>query len=192
MIRLSEPSMVLHSFDVPGYKYKMWQTIHMPKLTVVTDVVNWILWGINNSPEMYLDNVVINCHGAPGGLVIGEKELIFNPDKKSEWISSKNVGAFAPVKQRGSLGTIWIVACEVGSKSKKKKDKNGNEFWTSDGQFFCSEFAKAAGCYVVAADKVQRVNAGFYLRSCPDNCIDKFEGTAYRWDPQGNREIYSN
>jgi len=178
MIRLSEPSMALHSNDVPGYKYKMWKTMQMPLYTNAHDVVNWISWGIDNSPEMYLDNVVINCHGAPGGVILGEKELIFDEKMPYEWIYSGNVGIFSPLKSRGSLGTIWLVACEVAK--------------GSTGKQFCAELAKAAGCNVVAANKKQRVNFGFYLQSCPNNCIDRFEGTAYRWDKSGNREIFGN
>jgi hypothetical protein len=169
--------MALHSHDVPGYKYKMWQTKKLPRYTNIHDVVSWILWGINSSPEMYLDNVVINCHGAPGGLIVGVKELIFDEAKPYEWIYSGNLGVFNQLKSRGSLGTIWLVACEVAK--------------GADGKHFCAQLAKTAGCSVVAADKKQRVNAGFYLQSCPDNCIDKFEGTAYRWDKGGNQEVYS-
>jgi hypothetical protein len=150
----------------------------MPKYTNANDVASWILWGINNSPEMYLDNVVINCHGASGGVILGEKELIFDPSNSYEWIYSGNVGLFNKIKNRGSLGTIWLVACEVAKGSK--------------GKDFCAKFAQAAGCNVVAADKKQRVNGGFYLQACPDNCIDKFEGTAYRWDKWGNRSIFLN
>lgn len=177
MIKLTEPSMALHSSDVPGYKYKMWQTIKMPLYTNAHDVVNWISRGIDNSPEMYLDNVVINCHGAPGGMILGEKELIFDEKNPYEWIYSGNVSTFSVLKGRG-LGTIWLVACEVAK--------------GATGKQFCSDLAKAAGCNVVAADKKQRVNFGFYLRSCPDNCIDRFEGTAFRWDPQGRQEVYQN
>jgi len=176
MIRLSEPSMAMHSNDVPGYKYKMWKTVKMPLYTNAHDVVSWTLWGINNSPEMYLDNVVINCHGAPGGVILGDKELIFSESNRYEWLYSGNVGLFSSVKAKGSLGTIWLVACEVAK--------------GSTGKSFCSSLAKAAGCNVVAADKKQRVNFGFYLQSCPDNCIDKFEGTAYRWDRNGNQEVF--
>jgi hypothetical protein len=178
MIRISQPAIALHSHDVPGYKYRMWQTWKMPEHTVAQDVVNWILWGINHSPEMYLDNVIINCHGVPGGLQIGKKKLVSNPKNSTEWIYSGNVGLFSPLEKRGSLGTIWLVACEVAKDSKGKQ--------------FCAELARTAGCTVIAADKVQRVNAGFYLQACPDYCIDKFEGTAFRWNSDGNQEIFSN
>lgn len=178
MIRISQPAIALHSYNVPGYKYRMWQTWLMPKYTVAADIVNWITWGINNSPEMYLDNVIINCHGAPGALQIGEKELIFDEKNRHEWIYSKNVGAFAPLKNRGSLGTIWLVACDVA------KD--------AAGQNFCANLARNAGCSVVAGNKTQHVNFGYYLQSCPDYCIDKYEGMAYRWDSDGKQEIYSD
>jgi hypothetical protein len=127
---------------------------------------------------MYLDNVVINCHGAPGKLLIGEKELIFKANNTYESINLSNVGAFSALRQRGSLGTIWLVACDVA------KD--------AAGQNFCANLARTAGCTVVAGNKTQHVNAGFYLQACPDYCIDNYEGTAYRWNENGKQEIYSN
>ncbi len=176
MIRLSQPSIALHSFDVPGYKYKMWRSEKLSKYTNVIDVVSWIQWAITNSPEMYLDNVVINCHGNPGILYVGEKEQYINTERTSIIIDTNNVGAFAPLKPKG-LGTIWLVACKVA------KGATGKEF--------CARLAKTAGCNVVAADKNQRVNVGFYLGSCPDNCIDKFEGNAFIWDSDGNQSSYN-
>ena len=178
MIRLSEPSLALLSYDVPGYKYKMWQTRQLSKYTNPIDIVTEILWAIDNSPEMYLDNVVINCHGNPGRLYVGAKEAYLNPTDKSITINIGNVGVFSTLKQRGSLGTIWLVACLVAK--------------GADGKNFCAQLARAAGCNVIGADKTQRVNVGFYLSSCPDNCIDKFEGTAYQWDAAGNQTVYSN
>lgn len=178
MIRLSDPSLALHSFDVPGYKYRMWQTRKLSKYTNPTDIVNEIMWAIDNSPEMYLDNVVINCHGNPGRLYIGAKEKYLKTSDTDVTINIGNVGVFAPLKKKGKLGTIWLVACKVAK--------------GADGSNFCAEMARAAGCNVVGADKIQRVNFGFYLQSCPDHCIDKFEGTAYRFDADGNKEVYSN
>ena len=120
----------------------------------------------------------VPVHGNPGRLYIGAKEKYLNTTDTDVTINISNVGAFAPLKSIGKLGTIWLVACLVAK--------------GADGGNFCAELARTAGCSVVGADKVQRVNFGFYLQSCPDNCIDKFEGTAYRWDSEGNKEIFSH
>ncbi len=177
MIKLSEPSLALHSFDVPGYKYKMWQTRKMAKFTNATDVVNEILWSIGQAPDQQLGNVVINCHGSPGTLYIGATDKYLEAKDTDITININNLGAFSSLKKKG-LGTIWLVACRVAK--------------GTEGDNFCASLARAAGCNVVAADKKQFVNFGYYLSACPDNCIDRFEGTAYLWDSTGSKTVYSN
>ena len=172
MIKLSTPSLALHSFDVPGYKYKLWQTRKLAKKTNVADVVNEILWTIGQTPEQQLDHVVINCHGSPGKLYIG-----MDNSETDITVNINNLGAFSSLKNKG-LGMIWLVACRVAS--------------GADGENFCASLARAAGCYVVGADKKQFVNLGYYLQTCPDHCIDKFEGTAYLFDREGNKSVYKN
>lgn len=171
MIKLKQPALALHSYNVPGYKYRMWQTWKMPATATARNVVFWIQWAIDHSPELYLHNVVINCHGSPGYLHIGEKT----------GIGVEDLGVFVELRQKQAVGTIWIVACEVAG----EQDSQGRL-----GKHFCSELAKAAGCSVVAADKLQYVDVGFYLRFCPDNCIDDYEGVVYRWNAAGSQEIF--
>lgn len=180
MINLKQPSLALHSYNVPGYKYRMWQTWKMPSTATAKNVVYWIQWGIEHSPELYLHNVVINCHGSPGYLHIGEKT----------GIGVEDLGAFIELRQKQSVGTIWIVACNVA----QQVDENAAETEGQNnrlGRYFCSELAKSAACQVVAADKLQYVDISFYLRFCPDNSIDDYEGTVYRWDAAGRQEIYN-
>ncbi len=166
MIKLSQPSLALHSYNVPGYEFKMWQSWKMPKTATVPDVISWINWGIDHSPDLSLHNVVINCHGGPGRLRIGENcRLTVN-----------ETGLFTPLRSKGAIGTIWLVACEVA------KD---------EGKYFCSQLAIAAGCDVIAGDKNQHVDIGFYFRFCPSNAIDDFEGNAFRFSPAGGYTTYS-
>ena len=167
MIKMTQPSLALHSYNVPDYEFKMWQTWKMPKNACVQDVVNWINWAIDHSEEMYLHNVIINCHGAPGGLRIGENCLM----------TVNDVCTFTPLRNKGAIGTIWLVACKVAAEQ---------------GMYFCSQLAISTGCDVIAANATQRMDVGFYLNFCPTNYIDDFEGTAYRFSPAGGYTVWSS
>lgn len=167
MIKMTQPSLALHSYNVPGYEFKMWQSWKMPKTATVQNVINWINWGIDHSPELYLHNVIINCHGGPGRLRIGENcRLTIN-----------DVGLFAPLKAKGSIGRIWMVACEVA------KDGVGKQFG--------SALALASGCHVIGSDKDQYVDFGFYCSFCPKDHIDDFEGTPFIFSPAGGYEVWA-
>ncbi len=169
MIKLRQPSLALHSNDVPGYKYVMWKYWKMPLGASASDVVYWINYAIDNSPELYLNNVVINCHGSPGGLHVG------GCGKGGSAIYAGHLGTFKSVK-RGSLGTIYIVACEVAQ----------NPGSTQIGTNFCSQLAINAGCFVVASDKIQSVDWWFDKIRHPYGCIDDYEGVVTEFGPSGS------
>ena len=172
MIRLEQPALALHSHDVPGYKYKMQTTVSLPQTATVYNVAAQILLAVKDASENYLENVVINCHGSPGQLHVGTGNTI----------NAQNVGIMKLLKQGAQkVGTIWIVACEVAGYPKGIVQL---------GAYFCAELARAAGCFVVASEKTQYVNPGLYLRGCPKNCIDDYEGTVYRYDANGNQEVF--
>jgi hypothetical protein len=162
VIRLKDYSLALHSHDVPGYKYTMSQTWTMPQGARPSDLVYWILYARDHSPEFSLRNVVINCHGLSGKLYIG--------GDGQPTLNSNNLGIFSQLQNK-EIGTIWLVACEIAKGFK--------------GRYFCEQMAKTAGCNVVAADVSQHVDFTFYLRLCPSKCIDEFEGKTYWWDSSG-------
>lgn len=162
MIRLEKYSLALNAVKVPGPDYRMDETVKMTATTTVYDVINYILSAVSNTSELKLENVVINCHGSPGVIYLGEKT----------YIRLQDVGLFNMVK--GYIGTLWITGCQVGS-----------------GQNFCSRLAVTTNCNVVAADVLQYINPGYYLRLFPQNCIDEFEGTAYQWDAAGKKSVFS-
>ena len=160
MIKLKQPSLVLHSCDVPGYKYQMWQSWRMPKAASIYNVIYWILYARDHTPELWLRNVVINCHGGDGRLYVG--------GAGQATINQDNISAFGQLWGK-DLGTIWLVACEVAN--------------TSTGRSFCQRMARLAGCSVVAADAKQYVETG----TCPWGCVDNFEGHTYEWDGAGTK-----
>ncbi|MCI0379685.1 MAG: DUF4347 domain-containing protein [Gemmataceae bacterium] len=166
MIKLLQPSLALHSCDVPGYKYRMKETWAMPKGASASDVVYWILYAHDHT-DYGLHNVVINCHGGDGKLYVGGD---------SPTINISNVGIFSQLRKK-SIGTIWLVACNVAK--------------TGTGKYFCEQLAMNSGCTVVAANVTQHVNAAFYFRCCPKYCLDNYEGTTYSWDSGGKRSQIS-
>lgn len=159
MIKLKQPSLALHSHDVPSYRYQMWQTWVMPEEATGQDVVNWILYARNHSPELMLRNVVINCHGEDGRLYVGGDG---NPT-----INNYNVGIFGTLRGK-DIGTIWLIACEVAN--------------TFKGRYFCEHLAQLVGCSVVAADEEQ-----YGVTYCPWGCVDNYEGHTYEWDGSGKK-----
>jgi hypothetical protein len=179
MIRLAPTSLALHSHDVPGYKYKMDLTYTLERFSNVYHVVTRILLAAQQAPNQKLKNVVINCHGLWGQLLVGENNSI----------NTGNVGIMRLLNRSGQkVETIWIVACLVAGFNDGKY--HYRKLPVKLGAHFCAEFAKAAGCFVVAPEKTQYVNPGFYLRLCPDNCIDNYEGKVFRWDANGNEQEF--
>lgn len=170
MIRMKQPSLVLHSCDVPGYKYKMWKTVELSAGATSIDVTNQIHLALNEADDNHLHNVIINCHGSPGFLHVGGDGIGFG---------TGSVSVLKQLKDIGTIGTIWLVACNVAKGQQKDL-----------GRDFCSQLAQNAFCDVVAAEKLQRVNVGFYLRLHPFGCIDKYEGPVYKFFPDGDYEVY--
>ena len=162
MIRLEKYSLALNAVKVPGPNYRMDETVKMTETATAFDVINHILTAVSNTDNLKINNVVIYCHGSPGCIHLGEKS----------YIRMEHVGLFNMVKSY--IGTIWITGCQVGS-----------------GANFCSQLAMTTNCSVVAADVLQYINPGYYLRLFPQNCIDEFEGTAYKWDSDGKKSVFS-
>jgi hypothetical protein len=186
MIKLEQPSLAINTFDVPGPNYRMDQTVKLNKYASAIVLVSEISSALRRNAQSDLKNVVINCHGSPGYLYIGEiKVKVSNylgkldKERDVEGIGIEHVGLFTCVK--GRIGTIWIAGCQVAGVS-GVSNRSGNNF--------CPQLAMAAGCNVVAANVSQYVNPGYYLRLLPKNCIDNYEGTAYRWDANGKREVF--
>ena len=111
MLKLKQPALVLHAHDVPGYRYKMQYTWTMQRGAGAETVLNWILAAYDvlcatNGNDSRLYNVIINCHGVPGGLLAG--------GAGSPSINIGNIGNFSRL-QRCGIRMIWLIACEVAS-----------------------------------------------------------------------------
>jgi hypothetical protein len=173
VIHMKQPSLVLHSYDVPGYEYQMQWTWKMPRNASAHDVLYWILYAADHSKEMGLENVIINCHAGPGFLAVGGR---------SSGFGIESAGLFSQLRDN-DIGTIWLVGCDVAAVEKGPGGRNGKHF--------CSELAKASGSEVIAADVEQYVELGYYLHFSHYGAIDDFEGVAYRFKPEGGYTWYS-
>ncbi len=160
-----QPSLVLHSCDVPGYKYQMWKSWMMPEGATAHNVVFWINTALESSPELMLKNVIINCHGTPGFLHVGGAWKGFGED---------GLEPFKTLRHK-DIGTIWIVACRVAG-----SDDGGDL-----GKSFCSALAKAVGCRVIASEDFQHVDFVFEWISSPFGTIDDYEPPVYEFSPAG-------
>lgn len=148
----------------------------IPKGATAENVDYWIKYARERAPEMYLHNVVINCHGSPGGPHIGG-----DANKPGGFFMTKaHTAAFNKVRNTGGGVQIILVACEV-AKSSKTNDKLGLDF--------CQRLAIESGAFVITANKIQHVNYWFEYVNQPYGAIDEFEGKVYEFSPSGG---YSN
>ena len=179
MIRLEKQALTLNAAKVPGPGYRMDQTVKLTKTATPEDVVNHIQTALNSISEPILKNLVVNSHGGPGMIYVGEKEVIVDCKKKTEniFIGIEHIGLFTQFKNK--IDTIWLTGCQTA----------GSGIYRSG--TFCSQLARTISCNVVAADVLQYINPGYYLKLFPKNCIDEFEGTAYKWDANGNKQVFS-
>lgn len=184
MIEMAQPSLVLHSHDVPGYKYKMWATWDVPKTLPTASIVDWIASAVDQSSEMALKNVILNSHGLPGEIYMG------NGGKPIDEKAISADTAFKKLRSK-SIGTIWIVACLVGSKPFRDSEPPCR-MYPNDGPSFCSKLATIVGCDVIASDASQTVSPGFeFYARLPftgTGMIDDYEGNVTRYGPDGSRK----
>ena len=125
MLKLKQPALVLHAHDVPGYRYKMQYTWTMQRGAGAETVLNWILAAYDvlcatNGNDSRLYNVIINCHGVPGGLLAG--------GAGSPSINIGNIGNFSRL-QRCGIRMIWLIACEVASQQGEVQHVNLFDFY---------------------------------------------------------------
>lgn len=167
MIQLKQPALALHSHDVPGCKYQMSTTWQMPSGASAHDLVFWIKYCVDRSPELMVKNVVINCHGSQGRLFVG--------GGSSPPVTSGHMGILKKLRTT-DVGTIWLIGCKVAM--------------GGDGERFCQQMAVTIGSAVVAANDNQFVERRF-SRGCPYGAIDDFEGAAHVYGPAGSKKLYS-
>src|SRR5260221_13977761 len=99
MITLEQPSMALNSPQISWSKILMWNTWEVAENSTREHIVEWVSVVARGAPGKKLKNVVINCHGLPGWVGIGQG------------FSSSHIGMFSAWS--GLVQNIWFVACLV-------------------------------------------------------------------------------
>jgi len=184
-IHLEGPSLLLNSYDFTdafgGCGMLMDKTWNCPKYTTVKHVANWIGIAAKEAGGR-LANVVLNFHGEPGRVLVGEatpgKMMHTGTYIKETFhvIDNDNAGVLFPLRQF-KIGTLWFHSCDLAGRT--------------IGKTFCRQVAMTAGCNVVAAEQEQQewwnfVNAVFM----PKGSIDDYEGPVYIWDKHGNQQPF--
>lgn len=171
MFTLEQPSMALNGTDITWSKIKMWNTWEVDRTQTREHIVEWVATVASGAPGGKLKNVVINCHGLPGFVGIGQG---FNVN---------HVGLFR--QWAGLVHKIWFVACLVAripdSTMQASLDATYPGFGAGDGNVFCSRLAQNARCYVFASTEEQRNRGGYALGQMPT-----FEGLCLSYGPAGN------
>lgn len=160
--------------------YHMWNTWdlfddHKP----ASEIAQSINEVAGSAPGGRLRNLVINCHGEPGMLALGQ-------------IITRNDLRHFDILQ-GKIDTIYLLACLVGriinaewlqgnlppALSHGNLETMANNM---DGNIFCSELARRVHCTVVASNEYQATGNG----PNPYGTIDEFEGLVLWYGPGGN------
>ena len=161
--------MALNSHNVPPPDYQMWNTRKVAKDVRAADLISNIASVADNAKDSRLRCVVFNSHGQSGGILIGSG------------IGRGETPLFSTLA--GKVHAIVIVACEVAEIASPNT-------W-ADGNLFCGEIAKNANAYVFASTALQSTYL-YTIIGLPVNNIDEFEGSIYRWDPNGSLRQVDN
>jgi hypothetical protein len=168
MIKMRQPAMVLNADDVPGARYRMYNTWTVPSTDSPQHILDWSASVARAAPGGYLPSLILNCHGfygaGSGGATLGGFGLKLGTGIRR--VDTPRFGALAP-----TVSCIWITACGTARISGSS---------SGDGHALCSEIARAANAYVIAATTHQV--GDLWL---PYGYIDDFEGLVVRYNPKG-------
>lgn len=154
-------------------KVQMWNTWPVKTTETVEHMIGWVAEVARRAPGGKLNHVVFRCHGRPAYLQCGAGISRADTAKFSAWA--------------GLVDKIWFSACLVAYITPGTTATAGAACGpgpaSGDGNLFCSEIAKAAQCYVVAATELQVIGRN---RVLPYGKLDTFEGLVLSYGPGGN------
>jgi hypothetical protein len=171
MIQLQTPALALNDVRCPGPVF-MDRSLKIQKDDSRQNIVSAVANFAANAPGGKLKSLVLNCHGAPGYLIMGQGFSHADVQVFQQW--------------RGRVDTIWITACQVASRvyaqPQIKKFKGFPPCEVSDGFLFCRQMAMNAQANVVASLDFQEAPNS----TAPKGYVDSYEGTHFCWKPDGN------
>lgn len=159
MYRLDRPSMALN--DPRNHKrFQMGNTWDITQTETRTHMASWIRDVARGTDGRKLKHLVLNCHGSPGYLELGQG------------VTADGLDEFRIL--HGLIEKIWIPACRVAAIP-------GSGSGESDGNIFCSRLARFVGCYVVASTETQCSTPG----DIPLDMMPSYEGLILSYGPDG-------
>jgi len=171
MFTLEQPSMALNDERIAHSQILMWNTWGVRQVDSREHIIEWVAAVALSAPNRRLKNVVLNCHGLPGFVQMGQG------------FDRTHTGMFTAWS--GLVEKIWFIACLVARIPTPQMQQQLNatypNFLTGDGNIFCSEIARYARCYVVAPTEEQRNRGGYERGQMPT-----FEGLLLSYGPAGD------
>ncbi|MGH7783442.1 MAG: hypothetical protein ACREO5_06350 [Candidatus Binatia bacterium] len=161
MITLEGPHMGLN--DRRSWsKVQMWNTCSVAETESREHIIEHVANIAGRAPGGKLKNLVFSCHGSAGYVQMGQAFDRSHASMFRAWT--------------GLVEKIWFHCCSVARITTPNSPSFG------DGNLFCSEVARAAGCYVVASTETQ---VGATGRVLPYGRLDTFEGLVLVYGPNG-------
>jgi hypothetical protein len=171
MIQMQSPSLALNDVRCPGPVF-LDRSLKIQSGDSSQNIVNAVANYAAAAPGGRLKSLVLNCHGLPGYLIMGQG------------FSHANVQAFQ--QWRGLVDTIWITACQIASRKysqpQVRKIKDIGPCEVSDGFLFCQRIAMNTQAHVVASLDTQEAPNGAISKGN----LDSFEGAHFCWKPDGS------
>jgi hypothetical protein len=170
MIKIEEPALALNDMRVGGH-IGLSRSIRIRNDDARANIVGCVATLAARAPGGYLKSLVLNSHGAPGYLIMGEGFWHPHTAMFERWA--------------GLVSNIWITACRIASRTplgpreRLPRELKGQ---VGDGFLFCRSMAMRARCNVIASMNDQDVPN----RKIPKGCIDSFEGTVLCFKPSGD------
>jgi hypothetical protein len=174
-ISIPQPSMALHSWNVPGWKYEMYNTWFLSQTEEMQHIADWTTEVASGAPGSSLRCLVLNAHGACGRVALSTVATL----------TTTETAKFAQMK--GKVTHILIIACSViGVKAGDNKN-----FWSDPGVNMTRQLARQTGARVYAANVPQSVELSASLLGGKGD-IDEFEGDILHMPPDGRASWLSS
>lgn len=161
MITLDSPHVGLNDHRAPA-TVRMWKTLNVTSYDTPDYLTRKISQIADMAPGGKIKNLVLSCHGNTGYLQMGTG------------IDRQHVHLFR--RLAGKVDKIWFRACRVVAV------QTPGSLTSGDGNLFCAEIARAAGCYVIASTEGQVADTN---RVLPYGRLDSFEGLVLCYGPAG-------
>jgi hypothetical protein len=166
-MHLQQPSMAINDARSPR-RFQMWTTWDITANESRETIIRKIAATAHNAIGGRLKNLVINCHGRPGMMLLGQG------------FDARYTGLFWGLQ--GLVDQIVLTGCMTANKEFKSlpppKDPN---LHMSNGHIFCSTIAKLTGAYVIASSSFQYD----YDKTFPMGEVTELDGIVLCYDTKG-------